>query len=189
MQMPVPPDFAQGSIADLLAYIDCDHPPPVDRWHPYAHREIAIHIAADGRWLHEGSEIRRPEMIRLFSRVLRRESDGSTVLVTPAECLTISVADAPFIAIGLRVDAPGTVDQTLFFRLNSEDIVMAGPANPLLLRGGPAGHLPYLHVRGPDDRRLLARLARPVYYELAALADDDGCVRSAGMLHVIGDLR
>lgn len=188
MPLSIPPDFQNGSIAELAAFMASDQPPPVDQWHPQHRGRIDIHIAADGRWFHEGSEIRRPAMVRLFSRVLRREEDGSTVLVTPAECLTISVADAPFVAVAMRVEHQGKADQRLIFRLNTEDIVVAGPEHPLHLRNGPSGHLPYLHVRGSVDQPLEARMTRAVYYELAELADDSGCVLSMGMSHVIGDL-
>lgn len=188
MPFALPPDFQNGSIAELAAFINSDQPPPVDQWHPSHRGRIDINIAADGRWFHEGGEIRRPEMVRLFSRILRREQDGSYVLVTPAECLTITVADAPFVAVNMRVEGRGGPGQQLIFRLNSEEIVIAGPDHPLVLRNGPAGHLPYLLVRGTVDRPLEARLARPVYYDLAEQADARGCVLSSGMMHVVGDL-
>lgn len=178
-----PPDFSAATLADITAFAAEDALPPVDLWNPVHCGAIDIRVAADGRWFHEGSEIRRHAMVRLFSRVLRREADGSHVLVTPAEKLTIMVDDAPFIAIELREEAGALV-----FRLNTSDIIIAGPRHPLRLRDGPAGRLPYLHVRGPDDRPLEARLARPVYYQLAELADARGCVHSGGATFTIGDV-
>ncbi len=50
-----------------------------------------MRIARDGTWYHQGSPITRPAMVRLFSTVLRREPDGSHVLVTPVEKLEIEV--------------------------------------------------------------------------------------------------
>jgi hypothetical protein len=182
VKLILPPDFSNATMADIMAFAGADALPPVDDWNPAHCGSIDIRIMADGRWFHEGSEIRRPAMVRLFSRVLRRESDGSHVLVTPAERLTIMVDDAPFIAVELREEAGA-----LIFRLNTSDIIIAGAQHPLRLRDGPAGRLPYLHVRGTDDRPLEARLARPVYYQLAELADARGRVHSGGATFVIGD--
>lgn len=180
------PDFASASLADLAAWADGDSLPPVDEWRPAREGRVAIRIAADGRWFHEGGEIERPAMVRLFSRVLRREPDGTHVLVTPAEKLAIEVDDAPFVAVEARVEGDGA-RRDIAFRLNTGDVVLLGPRNPLRLRDGPAGRLPYLHVRGRFDRAIEARLARPVYYELAGLADDQGCIVSGGERFVLGD--
>src|SRR3546814_12475131 len=64
-------------------------------------------IAADGTWFHQGTPIRRPEMVRLFSRIVRREADGGYVLVTPVEKLDILVEDAPFVAVAVESEGEG----------------------------------------------------------------------------------
>ena len=180
------PDFSRASLQALDAFVAGDALPPVESWHPAQVGAIDIRITADGRWLHEGGEITRPRMVRLFSRILRREGNGEHVLVTPAEKLTITVEDAAFIAVELRVEAAGAAQQ-LLFRLNTGDIVTAGAEHPLVLRDGPAGRLPYLRVRGTAAAPLEARLARPVYYALADLADAEGMVASSGMSFALGD--
>ncbi len=182
-----PPDFATSALEQLIAFADVDAPPPVERWHPQHCGTIDMRIAVDGRWFHEGAEIRRPAMVRLFSRVLRREADGSHVLVTPAEQMTISVDDAAFVAVEMRQDELDG-QPCLVFRLNTGDVVMAGADHPIVLRDGPAGRLPYLHVRGSQDRPLQARLARPVYYALAELVDARWQVRSMGHSFAMGDV-
>ena len=48
--------------------------PPVASWRPTRVGEIDIRIRADGIWLHEGTEIKRHAISRLFSTVLRREN-------------------------------------------------------------------------------------------------------------------
>ena len=53
------------------------------------------------RWWHEGSPIRRIELVKLFATVLRREADGSYWLVTPVERGRIAVEDVPFVAVEL----------------------------------------------------------------------------------------
>ena len=136
--------------------------PPVHLWHPAHCGDIDIRIARDGTWFHEGSPIGRAPLVRLFSTVLRKDPDGFH-LVTPAEKLRIRVDDAPFLAT--RVDRVGG---TLRFLTNVGDEVDAGPGHPITVEDAGAGEpAPYLHVR----RGLLARLTRPVYYELVDMAE------------------
>ena len=125
-----------------------------------------MRIARDGIWYHEGSPIGRPEMVRLFSTILRREPDGGFVLVTPAEKLDIIVEDAPFVAVELKSEGEGPA-RNLAFRLNTGDVVIAGPEHRLRFEQGPH---PCLEVRAGLD----ALVARPVYYELAELALAEG---------------
>ncbi len=187
MPLPATPDFATSPLAALLAHADGDALPPVDSWHPPHCGTIDIRINADGRWFHNGGEITRPAMVRAFSRVLRREGDGSFSLVTPAEWLTIAVDDAPFAAIAMRVDGDGD-DMRIVMQLTTGDSVAVGADHPLTLRNGPAGRLPYLHVRGPFERALEARPTRALYMELAELADADGMVTSDGQRYAVGDV-
>ena len=85
-------------------------PAPVERWHPAHCGDIDIVIRADGSWVHEGAVIGRPELVRLFSTVLRKDEDGETYLVTPAERLRITVEDAPFLAVEMAVEEVGYSD-------------------------------------------------------------------------------
>src|SRR3546814_6431855 len=77
-----------------------------------------MRIARDGTWFHQGSPIGREAMVRLFSTILRREPDGSHVLVTPVEKLSIEVEDAPFVAVELKSEGEGRT-RSLAFRLNT----------------------------------------------------------------------
>jgi uncharacterized protein len=129
-------------------------------------RWLGLRILQDGTWLYHGSPIRRIELVKLFSSVLRREADGSFWLVTPVERGRVEVDDAPFVAVELAAEGAGT-DQTLRVRSNVDEWVALGPQHPLRLRrakghAADAGPLPYVEVRAG----LEARLARPVYYEL-----------------------
>jgi uncharacterized protein len=128
-----------------------------------------MRIARDGTWFHEGSPIGRAAMVRLFSTILRREPDGSFVLVTPVEKLSIEVEDAPFVAVELRSEGEGE-GRTLAFRLNTGEVVVAGPDHPLRFEARPDGPHPYVEVRPGLD----ALVARAVYYELAELALAEG---------------
>jgi hypothetical protein len=169
--MPAAPDFAALPLADLARFAAERRLPPVERWNPAHCGDSEMRIARDGTWFHQGSQIGRPEMVRLFSTILRREPDGGYVLVTPAEKLAIAVEDAPFVAIELKREGDGE-HARLAFRLNTGEVVVAGPDHPLRFTEDAAGPRPYLAVRAGLD----ALVARPLYYELAeiALAGDGG---------------
>ena len=161
-----PPIELQGlSLAELQKLIDQRRLPPVDRWNPEHCGDSGMRIASDGTWYHQGTPIRRPAMVRLFSTVLRREPDGRHVLVTPVEMLAIEVESTAFRAVEISREGEGR-DQRLAFRLDSGDAVILGPDHPLRLVATERGPSPRLVVR----HGLEAELVRPVYYELAELA-------------------
>lgn len=155
-------DLASLSLADIVRMAEEKRLPPVDKWHPTHCGDSEMRIARDGTWFHQGSPIGRPAMVRLFSTILRREGDGGYVLVTPVEKLSIEVDDAPFAAVELKSEGGGKT-RNLAFRLNTGDLVVAGPDHRLRFEAGPH---PCLEVRAGLD----ALVARPVYYELAEIA-------------------
>lgn len=166
MPMPATPDDLSGlSLAEIARLADEKKLPPVDKWDPAHCGDSEMRIARDGTWYHQGSPIGRAAMVRLFSTILRREPDGRFVLVTPVEKLDIAVEDAPFVAVELKAEGEGEA-MSLAFRLNTGDLVVAGPEHPLRFEPGPGGPHPYVEVRSGLD----ALVARPVYYELAELA-------------------
>jgi hypothetical protein len=130
-------------------------------------RTFPIRIARDGSWWHEGARITRPELVRLFASILHRTPDGGHWLVTPAEQGRIEVEDAPFTMVELAAAGAGR-DRRLRFRTNLDAWVTAGPAHRLILRPDAEGDgvVPYIEL----ERGLLARLLRPVFYELVELA-------------------
>ena len=143
--------------------------PPVELWNPSQCSDIDMEIRADGSWWHEGRRIERERLVKLFSRILRKDPDGQTYLVTPYEKVIVHVSDAPFIAIRVdRLGEPGP-DQELAFTTNLGELVLAGPDRPLRILVDPQTQQPspYIGVRG----RLDARLTRPTYYDLAEMAE------------------
>jgi len=171
-----PPVELQGlSFAELQRLIDQRLLPPVDQWHPERCGHSGMRIARDGTWYHEGQPIRRPELVRLFSTVLRREPDGSHVLVTPAEKLDIEVEATAFRAIEMLREGEGR-EQRIAFRLDSGDVVILGPEHPLLIMETAKGASPRVLVR----HGLEAELTRSLYYELAEIALTGG-ERPAGV--------
>lgn len=169
MPMEPPPDLAGLSLSDIARLLAEKRLPPVEKWNPDHCGDSEMRIASDGTWFHQGSPIGRKAMVRLFSTILRREADGSYVLVTPVEKLSIEVEDAPFVAVELKSEGEGR-ERALAFRLNTGDLVTAGPDNALVIRETRDGPHPYLHVRAG----LEALIARSVYYELMNLALDEG---------------
>lgn len=135
--------------------------------------DFDIRITRDGRWHYKGSPINRKELVCLFASVLRREEDGSFWLETPAERGQIEVEDAPFLAVEMFwrqcPDSDGKPRQCLAFRTNLDEIVTADDDHPIRVRLCPKTRQPspYVTIR-PG---LEARLTRPVFYELVALAE------------------
>ena len=165
MPMPEQPDLHSLSLAEIARLAADAKLPPVDKWDPQHCGHSDMRIARDGTWFHQGSPIGREAMVRLFSSILRREPDGSYVLVTPVEKLDIEVEDAPFVAVEMKREGQGQ-DARLAFRLNTGDLVAAGPDHALRFESEGDALRPYLHVRAG----LEALVARSVYYELADLA-------------------
>jgi hypothetical protein len=145
--------------------------PPVDAWNPPVSADIGMEIRADGRWWHDGGEIKRERLVKLFSRILRRDADGTTWLVTPYEKVIVHVADAPFLAVRVDLTGPPGPDQQLTFTTSLGDVTIAGPAAPIRVETDPGTGepSPYVLVRA----RLEARIARPAFYELVDLAEPD----------------
>lgn len=165
MPMPEQPDLHSLSLAEIARLAADAKLPPVDKWNPAHCGHSEMRIARDGTWFHQGAPIGRMAMVRLFSTILRREPDGGYVLVTPVEKLAIDVEDAPFLAVEMRAEGEGP-DARLAFRLNTGDLVPAGPDHPLRFQVEGEEVRPYLLVR-PG---LEALVARSVYYELAERA-------------------
>jgi len=166
-----PPIEAFGqSLAELVAAIDeRGRPPPVDRWNPTHCGHSGMRIARDGTWYHEGRPINRPAMVRLFSTVLRREPDGSHVLVTPVEKLTIDVESTAFRATQMTMSGEGET-RRIGVTLDSGDGLVIGPDHPLSVIDTDQGPSPRVAVRFG----LEAELSRSLYYELADVALAEG---------------
>jgi len=159
-----------GTLDNLLRGVSGRAAPPVERWQPPYCGDIGLKIGADGTWLYQNSPIGRQALVKLFASVLRKDADGRTYLVTPAEKVDVAVEDAPFLAVEMQARGTGR-DQELHFRTNVDDVVRCGPGHPLrFAKQQPGGGLkPYLLVRG----RLEALVTRALVYDLAALAVEE----------------
>ena len=164
-----PIDLHGITLAELEKLLSERRLPPVDQWHPERCGDSGMRIARDGTWYHDGTVIRRPAMVRLFSSVLRRETDGRHVLVTPVEKLDIEVEATAFRAVEMQSEGDGP-GRRIAFRLDSGDAVILDAEHPLRIVQTDRGPSPRLAVR----HGLEAELSRAVYYELAELALTEG---------------
>lgn len=157
---------APGSLASLMASASgAGARAGLETWNPPDCGDIDMRIADDGTWLHEGTTIGRPALVKLFASILRREGDRY-VLVTPVEKVGIKVDDVPFLAVEMTHDP---ASGRLFFRTNVDDVVAAGADAPLRFEVDAAGGFrPYVKVRG----ELWARLTRALVPDLLALAQE-----------------
>ena len=169
-----PPHLAELSLAEIAEQLAARKLPPVESWNPQHTTDSFMRVAADGQWFHKGDPIRREAMVRAFAGLLTRDNQGHHWLVTPFEKSAIEVEDAAFVAVDVARRNDG-----LAFRLNTDELIIAGPEN--ILRAAGDRHTPalYLHIRRGCD----ARLNRSTYQQLADIAlkeSDDWTVKSMG---------
>jgi hypothetical protein len=145
-------------------------PPPVHLWNPPFCGDLDMRISTDGTWHYLKTPIGRPALVKLFASVLKREGD-KYFLVTPVEKAGITVDDAPFLAVELKVeDDGGPHARRLHFRTNVDDWVVCGPGHALRFEREPGtgGLKPYLHVR----RDLWAKVTRALFYDLVEFGEE-----------------
>ena len=141
--------------------------PPVDKWNPEFCGDIDMKIMRNGKWFYMGTEIKRPAMVKLFSGILRLDSDNCYYLVTPVEKVRISVEDAPFIATSLISEKKDNINH-LYFITNVNEKILLTKNNPLEIKINNITEepSPYIFVR----KNLKALISRSVFYELIELA-------------------
>lgn len=166
-----PPELAGLTLAEIAEQVAQRKLPPVEGWDPQQSGDSRMRIAADGTWFHDGTPITRGAMVRAFSGLLARDENGQHWLVTPFEKLTIEVEDACFIA----TDATER-EGAIAFRLNTDELIVAGPDNPLRVAGSADEPAAYVMVR----RGCEARLNRSTWAQLAEMAIDQGSSAADG---------
>ncbi|TYB80644.1 DUF1285 domain-containing protein [Maritimibacter fusiformis] len=139
--------------------------PPVHLWNPEFCGDLDMRIARDGTWFYLGTPIGRPELVKLFSSILRKDGDDY-FLVTPVEKVGITVDDAPFVAVDFTAQGAGR-DQRLTFTTHVGDSVTAGPEHPIrVVRDPETGEpSPYVNVRA----NLEALIDRKSFYRLVEI--------------------
>jgi len=137
--------------------------PPVESWDPPFCGDLDMRIARDGTWFYLGTPIGRPELVRLFSTIIRRDGDDY-FLVTPVEKVGITVDDAPFVAVDFD-----PVEGGLRFVTNVGDAVVAGVDHPIRVERDPqtGEPSPYILIR----RNLEALIDRKSFYRLVDIGE------------------
>ncbi|MDG1288969.1 MULTISPECIES: DUF1285 domain-containing protein [Lentibacter] len=167
-QNPVIPN-AESIAASARAAAKGRGIPPVHLWNPPHCGDLDIRISRDGTWFYMGTPIGRPELVRLFSTILRKDGD-SYVLVTPVEKVGITVEDAPFVAVDFELEGSGQA-QTLTFTTNVADTVKAGPDAPIRIERDPktGEPSPYVRIRANLD----ALIDRKSFYRLVDIGTSE----------------
>ena len=161
MKVPSDIEYLESSLAKH------NHLPPIDRWDPLSRGDMAMLIKRDGSWWHENHPLRRMRLVKLFSRVLRREADGDHYLVTPAEKFRIQVELAPFIIVGLNVvDTDDSPTLVLTTNLGEQTLLDRHCSLWWEYDQQTTYRKPFVSMRNG----LKALISRPVYYELVDLA-------------------
>lgn len=138
--------------------------PPLDQWNPELSGGMDLRISRDGQWIFKGEPLARESIVRLFSTILRRESDGEYYLVTPVEKWRIQVEDAPLLAHSLSVSGEGD-RQVISLTTNVGETLEIGQHHPLEVSTYPGSDepRPIVKVRHGVE----ARLVTAAYYDLA----------------------
>jgi hypothetical protein len=157
--------------ADLLAsqQQSASSLPPVHLWHPEFSGDIDIRVDREGRWFHEGGEIKRPALVKLFASILLCE-EGSYFLVTPVEKWRIQVEVAPLFVVGAtREQRDGK--QAIVLTTRTENVVVVDAQHPLRVELMPDSGQPLPLVTVRDN--LTALISRNVFYQLVEWAAEE----------------
>jgi|TARA_B110000503_G_C7111754_1_gene398435 hypothetical protein len=186
-------DQLESLFADLLASQEQTSAsmPPVHLWKPQLSGDMDMVVDREGRWIHEGGEIKRPAMVKLFASILLYE-EGDYFLITPVEKWRIQVEVAPlFVIAAERQTRDGF--QAIKLTTRTGDVVIVDSQHPLSMQTFPGSEepLPLVLIR----RNLKALLSRNVFYEIVEWAaesnvesDDILSISSMGERFILGSV-
>lgn len=152
-----------GALEQQLGLDSKNQHPPVEQWHPQLSGDMDMVIRRDGTWWHQGVQIKREKLVRLFASILRKEGD-EYFLLTPVEKWRIQVEDRPLLIV--MIDR---IDDNIHAITNTGDIVVVGQKHPLLMSELDGVWVPEINVRA----NLYARFSRNAFYALAEHAGQD----------------
>lgn len=132
-----------------------------NKTNPY---KYPIRIDRDGRWFHEGSEIKRPAMVKLFATVLKKDDKGRYWLKTPAEEGLIDVEDVPFVVVDLEIEGEGQQRNVRLITSLGQSVEL-NDSHKIVMKE----NIPYIEIKDT----LEARISRAVFYKLADLVEHD----------------
>ena len=159
-----------------LAEFGNDELPPVHLWKPEFCGDMDMLIKANGQWVHDGGLIKRPAMVKMFSRILWQENNEH-FLVTPVEKVRIQVEDAPFLVTQMKVVNKES-ESYLEFLTSVGDVLVLGKEDISLWMEDYQGEAhPYISVR----YGMKALIHRNIFYELVELGEE---IEINGELHL-----
>jgi len=111
-----------------------------------AEDDFKITINRQGQWFHDGREIARDKLVKLFATALHYDSDHDEYwLVTPHEQGRVHVEDAPYIIVDFDWQ-----DHSLTLTSNLDHIITPNAQQPIFLKGD----IPYSTVHNNNPARL-----------------------------------
>ena len=121
-----------------------------------------------GEWYYMGSKITRKPMVKLFSSILTKDRDNTFHLRTPVEDVLVEVIDAPYLVTSLDIINNNNLTY-ISLTTNVGVQFTVGKNNPIWVEEKDSSEelIPYSLVK----RGLIAKVTRPVYYELAGFLD------------------
>ena len=132
--------------------------------------DIGIRIDINGEWHHQGSPIKRINLIKLFASILQRDDAGEYWLITPAEMAKIEVEDAPFLAVEL-IKSGDDQKQILSLRTNLDQVITVDESHPIRVNINKKTKNPEPYV--VLDGSIEAKITRPIYYDLVSLSEEE----------------
>ncbi len=157
-------------LESLKKQIEAFKLPPVDSWNPEFCADIGLKIKKDGTWWQNDEKFTRQSLIELFSKILRKDRDGLTYLVTPYEKVSIFVEDAHFIGKELFVTYDGNITM-VHLKTNINEIIAIDKSLKIwLFNKNENDSRVYLEIRGG----LKIMLNRSAYYDLMELCQIKG---------------
>jgi hypothetical protein len=143
--------------------------PPIEQWSPSLNGDLDMRIDREAKWYYLGDEIRRPAMVKMFSRIMKREGDDY-FLLTPVEKWRIRIDVAPFLIVAARKELNAQGQPTFVLTSNVEDEFVLGGEHALWMSN--------LDTQEPEPRPLVmvrnnlpALLSRNVFYQLVDEAE------------------
>ena len=112
--------------------------------------EAKFQIDSECRWFYGGTEIKRHAMVCLFSRYLKRDSDGAYNIITPHERVSVGVEHTPFKVINIWREGKGNLCN-YYVETNVNDIIKIQTNDQLRYLEDKKNHgiIPYINIR--DD--------------------------------------
>ena len=135
---------------------------PLDKWTPDLSGDIDIRVAKDGRWFHEGGEISRKPLLRLFASLVKQEGN-EFFLVTPVEKWRIKVEDTPLHVISLV----GEPDAEVSAVLSNGQVELLDSNSGITLTKLDENDIPVITTA----QGLTARFLRSAYYQLLEMGE------------------